>query len=220
MATTRIGGRGVLRGLIADIQPLWQNALASTLTRLGFGSVAVCESLDELAELVERTQPHLVLVDPDGFPRFAEQTCIGDGGCPPVVAVVSAHAERPAGRVPDTATAFVSKRSSTREIEQALHAIVEEHLDWATLTKRELEILRLVATGSSNRQIAGKLWLSDQTVKFHLAQAYRKLGVSDRRAAVARVRAIGLLLDEADPPLPEALIESVRTNGRVAPGAR
>jgi ATP/maltotriose-dependent transcriptional regulator MalT len=45
------------------------------------------------------------------------------------------------------------------------------------------------------------LWLSDQTVKFHLAQTYRKLGVRDRRAAVERVQQLGLLLE---PPAPAA----------------
>ena len=209
MASTRNGGRGVLRGLIADIQPLWQNALVSTLTRLGFGSVAVCESSDELAGLVESVRPHLILVDPDGFPGFVQEIGgIEDRGAHQLVVVVTARPEQFALRATGRATEYLSKCSETREIERALHSVIAEHLDWATLTRRELEILRLAATGASNRQIAATLWLSDQTVKFHLAQAYRKLCVSDRWRAVERVRAIGLLPDEA--------IEPVRTIGRAA----
>ena len=58
------------------------------------------------------------------------------------------------------------------------------------LTARELEILRLAASGNSNRCIAQKLWVTEQTVKFHLSNVYRKLGVSNRTEAshVARLR--------------------------------
>jgi DNA-binding CsgD family transcriptional regulator len=47
-------------------------------------------------------------------------------------------------------------------------------------TPRELEILGLVADGRSNRDVAKILWVTDQTIKYHLANAYRKLGVRNR----------------------------------------
>lgn len=53
------------------------------------------------------------------------------------------------------------------------------------LTQRESEILSFVVAGLSNRGIAGKLVIGDETVKSHLRSIYRKLGVSDRTAAVA-----------------------------------
>ncbi|PQE00292.1 DNA-binding response regulator [Mycobacterium sp. EPG1] len=53
------------------------------------------------------------------------------------------------------------------------------------LTQRESEILELVVNGLSNRAIAAKLVIGDETVKTHLSSIYRKLGVSDRTAAVA-----------------------------------
>lgn len=53
------------------------------------------------------------------------------------------------------------------------------------LTQRESEILSFVVTGLSNRGIASKLVIGDETVKSHLRSIYRKLGVSDRTAAVA-----------------------------------
>ncbi|KWX56943.1 response regulator transcription factor [Mycobacterium sp. NAZ190054] len=53
------------------------------------------------------------------------------------------------------------------------------------LTQRESEILALVVNGLSNRAIAAKLIIGDETVKTHLSSIYRKLGVSDRTAAVA-----------------------------------
>jgi DNA-binding NarL/FixJ family response regulator len=53
------------------------------------------------------------------------------------------------------------------------------------LTQRESEILSFVVTGLSNRGIANKLVIGDETVKSHLRSIYRKLGVSDRTSAVA-----------------------------------
>jgi DNA-binding NarL/FixJ family response regulator len=51
------------------------------------------------------------------------------------------------------------------------------------LTPRELEILRAAAEGPTNAQIARQLWVTEQTVKFHLSNIYRKLGVSNRTEA-------------------------------------
>ena len=51
------------------------------------------------------------------------------------------------------------------------------------LTARELEILQRVATGRSNKQIAQEFWLSEQTIKYHLTNVYRKLGVGSRTEA-------------------------------------
>lgn len=60
-------------------------------------------------------------------------------------------------------------------------AAQQEHR--AGLSGREVEVLQGVARGLSNRAIASELWLSDQTVKFHLHNIYRKLGVSNRTEA-------------------------------------
>ena len=51
------------------------------------------------------------------------------------------------------------------------------------LTDREMEILRLVAEGHTNGRIARELWVTEQTVKFHLSNTYRKLGVANRTEA-------------------------------------
>jgi len=53
----------------------------------------------------------------------------------------------------------------------------------AGLTERELVILRAVARGLSNEAIAKELWVAEQTVKFHLTNIYRKLGVANRTEA-------------------------------------
>ena len=53
-----------------------------------------------------------------------------------------------------------------------------------TLTARELEVLRVIAAGGTNRSAAQRLMVSEATVKTHLLHAYEKLGVGDRAAAV------------------------------------
>ena len=62
-----------------------------------------------------------------------------------------------------------------------------------SLTPRELEVLKLVASGSSNREIGRALLLSEATVKSHLVHIYDKLGVRSRTSAVAAARKQGVL---------------------------
>jgi DNA-binding NarL/FixJ family response regulator len=64
------------------------------------------------------------------------------------------------------------------------------------LTERELTILRAVANGLSNKAISREIWVTEQTVKFHLTNIYRKLGVHSRTAAARYAHAEGLLEEE------------------------
>ena len=61
------------------------------------------------------------------------------------------------------------------------------------LTQRELELLRLVASGATNSRLAGQLFVTEQTVKFHLSNIYRKLGVANRTQASRFAYANGLV---------------------------
>jgi DNA-binding NarL/FixJ family response regulator len=69
------------------------------------------------------------------------------------------------------------------------------------LTRRELEILQLVAEGHSNSELARMLWVTEQTVKFHLSNIYRKLNVSNRTEASRWAQLRGLL----EAPAPASL---------------
>ncbi|MEZ4361704.1 MAG: response regulator transcription factor [Kofleriaceae bacterium] len=60
------------------------------------------------------------------------------------------------------------------------------------LSDRELEVLRLIARGSSNKEIAAALFVAEGTVKNHLTNIFGKLGVSDRTQAALRARELGL----------------------------
>lgn len=61
------------------------------------------------------------------------------------------------------------------------------------LSRRETKVLMMISEGSSNKFIANALGLSEATVKFHLSNAYRKLGCTRRREAISAARALGLV---------------------------
>ena len=67
------------------------------------------------------------------------------------------------------------------------------------LTRREFEILQLVASGSTNGAIAQRLWVTEQTVKFHLGNIYRKLDVANRTQASHFAHSRGLVDFAATP---------------------
>ncbi|AKE40154.1 Hemoglobin-dependent two component system response regulator HrrA [Corynebacterium camporealensis] len=88
---------------------------------------------------------------------------------------------------------------STAEGDSALSPVVADRLmtrvrtPRTSLTPRELEVLKLVAAGASNREIGQELMLSEATVKSHLVHIYDKLGVRSRTSAVAAAREQGVL---------------------------
>jgi DNA-binding NarL/FixJ family response regulator len=69
----------------------------------------------------------------------------------------------------------------------------KENSELSELTRREREILQLVAEGHSNAKLAKMLWVTEQTVKFHLSNVYRKLDVSNRTEASRWAQLNGLL---------------------------
>ena len=97
------------------------------------------------------------------------------------------------------ASAFIVKHIDPRDLPSALRQAVDDTVfqplgllerslssaaDEAGLTKRELTILQALQTGLSNKQIAEKLFVAEETVKFHLTKIYRKLDVGNRTEAV------------------------------------
>jgi DNA-binding NarL/FixJ family response regulator len=101
---------------------------------------------------------------------------------------------------------FFDRNSSTESMRQAIIEVAKGHL-WASpevlsdtirtmvsaisdprFTKREMEILRRIAAGQDNRTIADNLFITRETVRWHLRSAYSKLGVHDRRSVVEMMR--------------------------------
>ncbi|MEZ5121489.1 MAG: response regulator transcription factor [Solirubrobacterales bacterium] len=109
---------------------------------------------------------------------------------------ISPNAARAAGAV-----GFVSKDLPAEHIARAVRAVglghsvfpPQEEQRGAMLTTREQEVLALIASGATNREIAGLLFLSPHTVKEHTSSLYRKLEVRNRAEAVVRAQRLGLL---------------------------
>jgi DNA-binding NarL/FixJ family response regulator len=95
---------------------------------------------------------------------------------PAAAARLAAALDRPPGYSPGTA-------SGTLPVDRSGRA----------LTAREVEVLRLVATGSTNREIASRLYLSEGTVKNHISRILQRLGLRDRTQAALYARDLGLL---------------------------
>jgi len=72
-----------------------------------------------------------------------------------------------------------------KRIPAEVAAHLAEHLSDETLTAREIEVLNQVAAGNRNRDIAGRLFITEETVKVHIKHIMEKLGASDRTQAVA-----------------------------------
>jgi LuxR family transcriptional regulator, maltose regulon positive regulatory protein len=68
------------------------------------------------------------------------------------------------------------------------------------LSEREIEVLRLLAAGKPNREIAEELFVALDTVKKHISHILAKLGATNRTEATARARELGLRVDAAEPP--------------------
>lgn len=92
------------------------------------------------------------------------------------------------------------------------------------LTNREMEILRAVAEGHTNARIGRELWVTEQTVKFHLSNIYRKLGVSNRTEASRYALVNDLFGTRRAPREPVAAAavvtggqDQVNGNGRLGP---
>ena len=157
---------------------------------------------EKVLSLVGQTAPDVVLLDVR-MPGMDGLTVLERlrAEYPSVTVVMLSGIDEPAlvrGALERGAAAFVLKHVEPRDLGSAVRQSVTGSIfrpldlinasqaasDDAGLTKRELSILAELSEGGSNRQIAERLFLAEQTVKFHLTNVYRKLGVSTRTEAL------------------------------------
>jgi DNA-binding NarL/FixJ family response regulator len=194
-----------LKVVIADDHRLMLAAIRASLEdEADVEIVGEAQSGSQVLPLVSQTNPDLVVLDlrmpgMDGLrclqllkERFpAVKTLVLSGIDDPQV--IQTVFER-------GASAFVLKTVDPRDLAAALRQTVDgtvfqmlgnggmsgagDAAKTIGLSDRELTILKALAGGQSNKQIAQQLWLAEQTVKFHLTNIYRKLGVSSRTEAL------------------------------------
>jgi len=220
-----------LRLVLADDHGLMVEAVKLALEgHSEFEVVGVAESGSQVLPVVQQTEPDLLVLDLR-MPGMDGLMCIRllKARSPGVkIAVLSGmdSDELAEEALRLGASAFITKGIDPDELPAALRSAYEDRVaspigrldqDRATaareagLTERELEILRAVGEGRSNREIGKQLWLAEQTVKFHLTNIYRKLGVSSRTEAVHWAYSHGVLDPSVDADV-EALL--LRHSGR------
>ena len=206
--------------VLADDHPLFLQALKEAVERAGISVVGTASGGDELLELMERVDADALLLDlgmpgRDGFECLA---LLRQRDPELMVIIVSAmDDEASIRRALDLgAVCFVGKATDPHDLAGAINVLLSDSIhirgrpapsvgataqgdaDAADiLTPRELEVLRLVADGKSNAELARGLWVTDQTVKFHLSNIYRKLNVSNRTGASRWAQQHGLLDEQA-----------------------
>jgi len=196
------------RVLIAQRQPasalrLLERLLTSAEVAGRVGEVVEMLVLKALAHQAQyQTNPALAaliqalsLAEPEGYIR----TFVDEG--PPMAQLLLTLSQRPSAinrTYLDTLLAASPKdeggKMKDETVPNVLHpsSLIPQPLV-EPLSKRELEILALMAQGLTNVEIGQQIFISDQTVKVHTRNIYGKLGVNDRRQAVTKALALGLL---------------------------
>jgi DNA-binding NarL/FixJ family response regulator len=173
--------------------------------------VGEASSGSEVLPLVGRTEPDVVLLDLR-MPGMDGLRCLEllHERHPSVKSIVVSGNDDPAAvdaSLARGAVAFIHKTIDPGDLAAVIRQAIAGNVFFAVsnrapaeapraecdLTPRENEILRALVDGQSNKQIAGQFWLSEQTIKYHLTNIYRKLRVSSRTEAVRQAYEYGLI---------------------------
>jgi DNA-binding NarL/FixJ family response regulator len=201
-----------MRVLIADDHKLILDGIKRALSDTDdFEVVAECSSGAQVLPLVGRTNPDVVLLDLR-MPGMDGLTCLGQirkryPDVKVIILSVSTDENLIQTVLKRGASAYIVKSINPIDLPSALRQAVEGTVYSAIglppevdsparaagLTERETAILSALARGLSNEAIGKELWVAEQTVKFHLTNIYRKLGVSNRTEAARLAYQHGLV---------------------------
>lgn len=210
-----------IRLLLADDHKMLREGLRRTLVEKGFDVVGEAEDGVEAIELAHRLLPDVVLMDVtmpnlDGVEACRQVKAAADS---PKVVMLTMHVDNEVltNAIRAGASGYLIKDCSTDEIADAVRTaargetvlspqlaktMLEEvrRLDQKsrneeerTVTKREEEVLQLIADGCSTSEVAEQMFISQKTVKNHLASIYGKLDARDRTQAVLQAVRMGIV---------------------------
>lgn len=204
-----------IRILIVDDHDVVRRGLRNILTaQRDFVVVGAASSGEEALELAAARTPDVVLLDLQMPGMHGLEVIPGllANGRSPAIIVLTVHDDEEivVRAVKAGARGYVLKHASAAQLVSVIRHVAAggEHFDEVVvkallhdgqrrearlLTDHEIDVLRLVAEGATNREVGSRLYISPDTVKTHLEVIYRKLEVSDRAHAVAVAMRRGLL---------------------------
>jgi len=184
----------VTRVVIVDDHPVVREGLVAALE--GKSGVEVVGVFSTAEEALSRRSAEVVILDLE-LPGMSGLDAIPLLSQSAAVLVLSAYGESIEEAIRAGAKGYLLKGAPLDEIERAIAAVArgQSYIDprlasrlvtrSKRLSEREREVLRLVAGGQSNKQIAAKLRISERTAKFHVTAILNKLGAENRAQAVA-----------------------------------
>ncbi|MDH4171822.1 MAG: response regulator transcription factor [Acidimicrobiia bacterium] len=210
-----------IRLMIADDHRMLREGLRRSMTEMGFDVVAEARNGAEAVQLAEATRPDVILMDVTMPEMDGVEACRQLRQTLPNTQIVmlTMHADQEilTSAIRAGASGYLVKDCSTDEIASAVEMAARgdtalspqlaasmlnevrklEAADAAeaerVVTKREEEVLQLIADGCSTPEVAESLYISQKTVKNHLASIYQKLDARDRTQAVLRAVRMGIV---------------------------
>ncbi len=205
----------MIRLLIADDHPVVRAGLSGMLSdEPGFEVVAEASDGAEAVRLAAATRPDVVLMDlrmprVDGVAATARILAEVDPAPRVLILTTYESDDQILAAIEAGASGYLLKAAPQDEIVAGIRSVAAGQSALSpriavrlvermrrpdpVLTHRERDVLRLVATGNSNKQVAVALGIGESTVKTHLLKVFEKLGVADRTRAVTLAMERGLL---------------------------
>lgn len=195
------------RVLIVDDHPIVRAGLEQALLKANFTICAMAASKNEAVAQIARTNPNLILLDlnlPDGSGFEVANWARGlSDQIGIVILTLNDAPELLLAALAAQVSGFVLKSAPISEVIATLERALITPLSFTaaglqralkakerlpSLSSRELEVLNVLATGKSTKEIARQMYLGEPTIKTHLTNIYRKLEVNNRISAVAVAR--------------------------------
>lgn len=210
-----------IRLMLADDHRMLREGLRRSMADEGFDIVGEAQDGVEAVRLAERLSPDVILMDVSMPNCDGVEACrqVKAQGSPSKVVMLTMHVDKEVltNAIRAGATGYLIKDCSTREIAEAVRmaaagdtvlspqlakSMLDEvrrlderakNEDERMVTKREEEVLQLIADGCSTPEVAERLYISQKTVKNHLASIYQKLDARDRTQAVLQAVRMGIV---------------------------
>lgn len=212
-----------VRLMLADDHRMLREGLRRSMTDAGFDVVGEAKDGAEAVRLAAELVPDVILMDVTMPNCDGVEACrqVKDAGVRSSVVMLTMHADQEvlANAIRAGASGYLTKDCSTREIAEAVRMAAEGDTvlspqlarsmldevrklgepapaqtgDDPVVSKREEEVLQLIADGCSTPEVAAQLYISQKTVKNHLASIYQKLDARDRTQAVLQAVRMGIV---------------------------